>query len=120
MLLIVFWQGFTTMSTNNKQLNIYKSRWEAVLELQILRFFTTLAILTIVFVLVLRFVQQTSVSSDKIKPPEAAMGSGSVETLFDFTQMKTLTPPELPVDSRYMERAIDSTISTKNSEIIKE
>ena len=85
------------MSTNNKQPNIYKSRWEAVLELQILRFFTTLAILTIVFVLVLRFVQQTSVSSDKIKPPEAAIGAGSVEPLFDFTQMNS--QPNLQPDT---------------------
>ena len=62
---------------------------DSLQELQILRFFTTLAILTIIFVLVLRFVQQTSVSSDKTKPVEAYIGPASLETLLEFTPTKT-------------------------------
>ena len=78
------------MSKYNKQKNIMKRLQESLLELQILRFFTTLAILTIIFVLVLRFVQQTSVTSDKTKPVEASMGPASIETLFEFMPSKTL------------------------------
>lgn len=77
------------MSKNNEQRKLMKGMQESLLELQILRFFTTLAILTIIFVLVLRFVQQTSVSSDKTKPAEASLGPASIETLFEFTPSKT-------------------------------
>ncbi len=77
------------MSKNIEQRNFMKGLQESLLELQILRFFTTLAILTIIFVLVLRFVQQTSVTSDKIKPAEAYFGPASLETLLEFTPAKT-------------------------------
>lgn len=77
------------MSKNIEQKNIVKGLQESLLELQILRFFTTLAILTIIFVLVLRFVQQTSVSSDKTKPAEAYFGPTSLEMLLEFTPSKT-------------------------------
>lgn len=106
------------MSTNYKQSNNYKSRWEAVLELQILRFFTTLAILTIVFVFVLHFVQQTSISSDKIKPPEASLAASSVENLFDLTQMKNQLHPE-SVNSPYMDSTLDVTNGTDAQKKIK-
>ena len=76
------------MSKNNEQRNLMKGMQESLLELQILRFFTTLAVLTIIFVLVLRFVQQTSVTSDKTKPAEASLGSASIETLIEFSPSK--------------------------------
>lgn len=77
------------MSGNNEQRNIMKGIQDSLQELQILRFFTTLAILTIIFVLVLRFVQQTSVSSDKNKPMEASLGPASIETMLEFAPAKT-------------------------------
>lgn len=80
------------MSKNIEQKNVLKGLHESLLELQILRFFTTLAVLTIIFVLVLRFVQQTSVTSDKTKPAEAYFGPTSLETLLVFAPAKTQHP----------------------------
>ncbi len=80
------------MSKNNEQRKLMKGMQESLQELQFLRFFTTLAILTIIFVLVLRFVQRTSVASDKTKPVEASLGlasSQSLEALIEFTPLKT-------------------------------
>jgi hypothetical protein len=106
------------MSMNNKQPNKYKKRWEAFLELQILRFFTTLVILTIVFVLVLRFVQQTSISSDKIKPAEASLGLSSVDTLFDVTRIKSKTYLVPEVNSPYLENTFNEENSSEGSKKI--
>lgn len=77
------------MSGNNEQKHVKKGLQDSLQELQILRFFTTLAILTIIFVLVLRFVQQTSITSDKNKPIESSLGTTSIETMLEFAPRKT-------------------------------
>lgn len=95
------------MSKNNEQRNLMKGLKDSLLELQILRFFTTLAILTIIFVLVLRFVQQTSVTSDKIKPVEASFGAVSIDALIEIAPSKTQTHLNKSI--------VDSTSESMNS-----